>query len=110
MAALGRITVYHKDGTSQTVDYSRLGVGEVPDFKLEDGDRVQVPQNPNRILVTGAVANPGPYAIPEGGTLTLSEALIAAGNTSPGARLNDIVVLHQVPVTKKNPEGYEGNP
>ena len=106
LAALKRITIYRKDNTSQTVDYSQLGVGEVPNLKLEDGDRVQVPKNPSQILVINAVVKPGPYAIPEGGTLTLSEAIIAAGGVLPGARINEISVSSPVPKTPQNPQGY----
>ena len=106
LAALSRITIYRKDGAVQTVNYANLGAGEVPAIKLEDGDRVQVPKNPNQVLVSNAVANPGPYGIPEGQTLTLVEALNLAGNPLPGARTNDITVLRRAPVSAQAPEGY----
>ena len=106
LAALSRITIYGREGASRVVDYSNLGQGEVPLVKLEDGDRVQVPLNPNQVLLMDGVVKPGPYAIPEGATLTLAELINRAGGTLPGSRTNDITLLRPVPVAPNAPEGY----
>ena len=106
LAALGRTTIYRQGGASEIVDYSNFGKGAVPDIKLEDGDRVQVPVNPDQVMVINAVVKPGYYAIEQGETLTLAEVLIAAGGTLPNARTNEIAVLHPVPKTPQTPEGY----
>ena len=56
----------------------------MPDIKLEDGDNIRVPNNPRQVLLMDALAKPGPYAIAEGTTLTLGEAIIRAGGTVAG--------------------------
>ena len=105
-AALSKVVVTRRDGNKRIVDYSDFGKGDVPDVKLEDGDIVRVPFNPNQVRVMNAVVKPGDYAIPEGGTLTLGDALLKAGGTERGAKTNEIVVLHPVSVSKNAPEGY----
>ena len=106
LAALDKVAIDHRDGTSQTVDYSGWGNGQVKNVLLEDGDSVRVPVNPNQVMVTGAVGKSGYYAISQTEGLTLGEALNRAGSTAPGARTNEISVLHAAPKTERNPEGY----
>ena len=106
LAALDRVTILNRENVVRTVDYSNFGDGQVPKVALEDGDQVQVPVNPNQVLLIGAVLTPGPYAIPQGKTLTLNEAIISAGSTLPGARTSDITLLRRVPKTPKDPQGY----
>ena len=106
LAALGRITILNQDNVSRTVDYSNFGNGEVPQVKLEAGDKVQVPVNPNQVLLIGAVLTPGPYAIPDGKTLNLNDVILSAGSPLPGAKTNEITLLRRVPKTPENPQGY----
>ncbi len=106
VAALNRVTILNRESGSRVVDYSKFGQGDVARVKLEDGDQVQVPINPRQVLLIGAVTKPGPYAIAEGTKLNLSEAIIRAGGTLPGARANDITLLRRVPETNNNPQGY----
>ncbi len=106
LAALDRVAVDHRDGTSQIVDYSGLGKGQVTNLTLQDGDVVRVPINPNQIMVIGAVIKPGYYAVSPTDGLTLGEALNNAGGPLPGARTNEISVLSPAPKTAQNPDGY----
>jgi len=58
---------------------------------------VIVPENENRVLVNGAVRNPGPVPLPERRPFTVQDALSAAGGTAPGARLQGIVLVRAQP-------------
>ena len=106
LAALDKVAIDHRDGTSRIVDYSGWGNGQVKNVPLEDGDSVRVPLNPNQIMVMGAVLKAGYYGVsPEKG-LTLGEALNLAGSPMPNAKTNDIAVLRVAPKTAQNPDGY----
>lgn len=63
-----------------------------PEFALEDGDRVQVfpvaERVRNRVVVSGAVWNPGPQGITQG--MTLSQALRNAGGVKP--EVKDVLI------------------
>jgi protein involved in polysaccharide export with SLBB domain len=95
LAALRQVSVTRRDGTTQVVDVSpALGPNATKlNFSLQQGDIVVVPMNQNRVLVTNAVAAPGYIPIPESGTLTIGDAIMAAGGARTGAKLNEIVVL-----------------
>ncbi len=104
-AALKQISIVRRDGTSINVDVSRAfkidmaqtakieGV-RIP-IELQQGDLIVVPRNPRRILVMEAVARPGYYPIPETGTLTLGDALLMAGGTANGARLQEVAIVRR---------------
>jgi protein involved in polysaccharide export with SLBB domain len=104
-AALTRVSVTHRDHTTETVDISTALEANAPklDFKVQQGDIVVVPANENKVLVTEAVVNPGYYPIPERGTLTLGDAILAAGGTKVGAKLKEVVIL------RRTPSGVEKN-
>ena len=63
-----------------------------PEFALEDGDRVQVfpvaERVRNRVVVSGAVWNPGPQGLSQG--MTLSQALRNAGGVKP--EVKDVLI------------------
>lgn len=107
LAALSRITIYRRNDAVEVVDYSngRDG-GAVPPVILQAGDRVQVPTNPRQILVMNAVAQPGKYAIPDGQTLTLSDALKLAGATQSGSKPREVALLRRALVSPETPDGY----
>jgi protein involved in polysaccharide export with SLBB domain len=95
-AALTRVTVRRGDQTYQ-VDVSgafREGAAP-PNFTLRDGDFVVVPRNAARILVMGSVRVPGYLSIPEGGKLTVLEALTEAGGTVETARIKEVALLRR---------------
>ena len=106
LAALDKVAIDRRDGTSETVDYSGWGNGQVKNVLLEDGDSVRVPVNRNQVSVVGAVAKAGYYAVSQTEGLTLGEVINRAGGTLPGARINEISVLRPAPKTQRNPEGY----
>ncbi len=107
LAALDQIAVDHRDGTSNIVDYSGLGKGQVKNLALQDGDTVRVPENSNKVMVMGAVTKPNYYGIPSNKGLNLGEALNLAGGSIEGAKTNEIAVVRAVPKTQKNPDGYD---
>ena len=107
LAALDQVAVDHRDGTSDIVDYSGLGKGQVKNLALQDGDTVRVPINPNQVMVMEAVKKPGYYAIPNNTGLNLGEALNLAGGSVEGAKTNEIAVIRAVPKTPQNPEGFD---
>lgn len=89
--ALARAGGINKTGTLRRVqlvrngDASRidlysvlLGIGEVPDISLQDGDRLIVPTIGNTVSVSGAVVRPGIYEI-LGDAVSAGEALRLAG-------------------------------
>ena len=89
-ALLTQVSV-ERQGTVLKVDaYSAIKNGTPLDFKLQNQDRVLVPQNLNRVLVMEAVAKPGYYAIPERGQLTLLDLIAQA---QPSASTKKVVLL-----------------
>ncbi|RYG75123.1 hypothetical protein EON80_01685 [bacterium] len=101
LAYLTQVSVTRRDGSTQIVDVSpSLGVNAPKlNFPLQQGDIVVVPANPNRVLVMNAVTTPGYYPIPSSGTLTIGDALLAAGGARAGAKLKEVAILH------RNPDG-----
>jgi protein involved in polysaccharide export with SLBB domain len=96
-AALKQVQVLRRDNTTLTVDVSKAseaGAGRIP-IKLEPGDLVTVPRNPNRVLVMNAVQRPGYVPYPESGTLTIGDAILMAGGTVGGARLNMVALIRR---------------
>jgi polysaccharide export outer membrane protein len=59
------------------------------------GDVLQIPVNTTKVAVLGTVKNPGTYLIPDGGTLSLSAALAAAGGTADGADIKNASILRR---------------
>jgi protein involved in polysaccharide export with SLBB domain len=90
-AALTRVVI-DRGGQNITADaYDAIKQGRPLDLKLQKGDKVVVPENPNRVLVMEAVVRPGPVPIPEKGRLTLSDALAEAGRATPEEQRSDLV-------------------
>ena len=105
LAQLSRVSILHRDGQMEKVNLTGLETGQVPNIKLRNGDSISIGKNPNQVLVMNAVNKPGYIAIPEGGKLTLGDAIIRAGGTERGAKTSEIALLRQVPVSAENPEG-----
>ena len=102
LAALRQISITRRDGTVQTVDVSTAlaapdaNAGGAPlDVVLKAGDIVNVPRNERRVLVMNAVTTPGYYPIPESGTLSLGDAILAAGGARTGAKLKEVALLRR---------------
>ena len=98
-AALSRVSLTRRDGTTQVIDFSAALTGQKPkiDVPLTTGDVVNVPRNVNQVLVMNAVTKPGYVAVPENGRLTLSDALLAAGGPTGSARTRQIAVVRRTP-------------
>lgn len=94
-AALTRVTVQRQGQPIQVDAYSAMKAGQKLDFPLQDGDIVVVPQNENRVLVVEAVLKAGPVPIPEKHTLTLLDAITAAGGPQYGAKTQEVLLLRQ---------------
>ncbi len=93
-AALTRIAV-ERNGKTLSVDaLDAVKAGKPLDFPMQQGDKVVVPENLNRVLVLEAVAKPGSYTIPERGRLTLADALGQAGG--PSQKTKEIVLVRKV--------------
>ena len=76
---------------SISVDAKAVAEGRAPDIDLRPGDRLVIPQQEElrqnyRVVIEGAVLQPGNYPITVGGT-RLSQAIKAAGGLLPGANL-----------------------
>jgi polysaccharide export outer membrane protein len=101
LASLSQVTVTRRDGSTQMVDVSAALGSNAPklEFPLQQGDIVVVPPNKNVVLVMNAVTVPGYYPIPENGTLTVGDAILAAGGSRVGAKLKEVAILH------RNPDG-----
>jgi len=94
-AAVGSVRVTHLSGESETVDLSAAIVGgeEAPVFKLQPGDLVLVPEATARVAVLGYVTQPGFYALKDGETLTLTDALGLARGADKRAEMGSIAVI-----------------
>ena len=88
-AALSQVKVYRGTATF-TINVLDLLKIKTVDFTLQDRDFVLVPRNENRVLVAGDVKKPGFYAIPEGQTLSVAQALERAGGAFPGGDLSSM--------------------
>jgi len=94
-ASLTRVTVRRGDKTFTVDAFAALRQGGKLDFPLQNDDFVVVQPNPNRVLMTGAVAGPGVLVIPENGTLTLAEAIAISGGVKAGAKINQVAVVRK---------------
>jgi protein involved in polysaccharide export with SLBB domain len=52
---------------------------------LVPGDVLLIPTNTAKVAVLGEVRNPGPYEVPDGGSLSLSDAMVQAGGLTQDA-------------------------
>lgn len=77
-AALTRV-VLQRGNESRTLNVYNEVKGGPKTVVLQDGDTVFVPENTARVTLINAVVKPGPIAIPENHTLTVTEAINAAG-------------------------------
>lgn len=101
-AALSQVVLQRRNGESRVVDvYPEVKTGQKSSVSLEDGDTITVPENRARIVVLNAVQKPGPYSIPEHGTLTVTDAINLAG----GARDRGI---KEVGLLRPNPQAPGG--
>jgi protein involved in polysaccharide export with SLBB domain len=94
-AALSQVSVTRRNGTVNTFNTAasiRVGGGRVGGA-LQDGDVVVIPRSTQRILVVGAVTNPGSYAMPEDRPLTIGDALSLAGGPQSNSRVKSITLL-----------------
>lgn len=103
-AALSKLNITKRGGTQHFVDASPILHGQKVDVALEEGDYVNVPRSDMTVTVLGAVAKPDKYTIPENGTLTLADVLIAAGGTTANAKLKDVAVVHSTAEGTSKPE------
>lgn len=80
-AALTKVSVRRADGTEIPLDlYRAIVMGEgKPDFKLQAGDLITIPEATARISIGGAVAKPGFYDIEDGKVLRVRDAVTRAG-------------------------------
>lgn len=98
-ARLKQVRIVHLDNTAVTVDAStaiKVEGARLP-VELRPGDLVNVPVNPNKVLVMNAVQRPGYYSIPETGVLTVGDALLLAGGAQNGARLQEVAIVRRTP-------------
>ena len=97
-ALLSRVTL-QRGTENQIVDlYDALKVGgPQPDVPLREGDYVVVPESRAVVKVLQNVQRPGDYAIPERGTLTLTDAISLAGGPRDRAVVTTVTVLRQTP-------------
>lgn len=98
-AAMTHAQILH-DGKARTVNLRPLTsdlndpIGAV---KLMPGDVLQVPVTTQKVALLGAVNRPGPYDVPDGGTLPITKALTQASGTSADADLKKAMLLRQAP-------------
>ena len=88
-----------RGGTTRTFDaLAALREGQdLPEFALQEGDFVVVPENLARVLVVAEVNRPGYVPIPEDQPLTVGEAISAAGGPRDRAKLNQAIIYRRVP-------------
>jgi protein involved in polysaccharide export with SLBB domain len=103
-AATSQVKISHRDGTSTVVNTTAAltAGGNRITIPLRDGDQVVVPRSENRILITGAVARPGTYAIPENRPLTIGDALALAGGTQSFAKTVSVMRPNGTSATKQD--------
>jgi protein involved in polysaccharide export with SLBB domain len=86
-AALSRVQIIHDKQVRQVDLRSQINAptADITDARVYPGDLVVVPTNDRKVLVLGEVKAPSVYMIPDGDTLTLSEAITIAGGFTPDA-------------------------
>jgi polysaccharide export outer membrane protein len=92
---LRRVTVTHRDGSSQTVDVSNPAAkgGTPADIVLQEQDNVFVPENLDEFEVLGSVNQPGSYPF-KPNTKILDAITAAGGVTLQTADLQHASLLH----------------
>lgn len=93
-----------RGGTTRSFDaLAALRDGQnKPEFALQEGDFVVVPENLQRVLVTQEVNRPGYVPIPEDRVLTVGEAISAAGGPKDRAKLNEVIIFRRLSGGLKN--------
>jgi len=101
-AALSHAQILH-DGFVQTVNLRPLLDSldsPVSRLALRPGDVLLIPANNARIAVLGEVRQPAAYDIPDGGALSVTDALILAGSVTSEADKKNAVLLRRQPGSK----------
>lgn len=73
---------------------------------VQDGDTLYIPDLLNKIAIFGMVGRPGPMPIPDGQTLTLTEAVAAAGGPTRGAKTDGVSLVRKGPDGKATFQNY----
>ena len=94
-AALSRAQLMHA-GQTTVLDLRSVNsslASSVESIQLVPGDVLLIPANQERIAVLGGVRLPAAYTIPDGRTLTVTDAIAMAGGTVSDAQLHKAVIL-----------------
>lgn len=97
-AALTRVQLMH-NGQMQIVNVRGMmvSIAEMKEGPLAmPGDTINVPDNTDRIAVLGEVHTPGAYDIPDGQTMTVTQAITAAGGLTPDSDAKSVEIIRQV--------------
>lgn len=89
-ANLTAVKITHKDGAQQLIDWAALSAKKEP-VLLADGDIVSVPGSFLMVSIDGEVKLPGSYHLARGANV--SQALLAAGGSTPLAALSAVQLL-----------------
>ena len=98
-AALSRLTIIHRDGTSIVADLARATQqGDLThNLPLAAGDLVLVPEIISRVAVLGFVGQPGTYTLPDGLAVRLTDVLaMAKGMDNKRGGITKVAVLRMV--------------
>jgi polysaccharide export outer membrane protein len=99
-AALSQTQILrHDSGDVQTVDLHPLKFDlndPAGKIKLEAGDTLLVPENNNKIYILGEVRSNSVFRIPDGETLTLTEALAEAGGPNDDGDKKQVGIIRHV--------------
>ncbi len=97
-ASIRRVRVIHVDGAEEVADLvPALRNGDSTKLpKLRSGDMIVVPELTEKFAVLGYVTKPGPFAIPNGETYHLADAVALAGGTVERGRIARIALLRLV--------------
>lgn len=85
MSPRGRIPVH--------LAHPRLLKGKADDLTLEDGDVLNIPARPDRVVVAGAVRSPGGATLPHSGKPDYAAYIAAAGGFAEGADRSRVYLL-----------------
>lgn len=93
-ADLAKVSVTHRDGTRQSLDFSNLAAvsGTPVDIELQPGDIVFVPERKVRYSVLGEVNRPGSYDYRD--DMTILDAITAVGGVKETADLAAATITH----------------